>query len=306
MAHKHMSLYYALAFFGHLCGKAAGNHLADAAPRAGGGSIPARARAARFLVKVAQLGAAVVLTLAAVLSPWILEAARTSSAEPVVQVFRRLFPLQRGIFEDYVANFWCTTSPVVKWKLLLPSSRALAAVCAAVTLAACAPSTVHQMLRPSPTGLLLGMFNASLAFFLFSYQVHEKGILYPLLPASLLLRRYPGRMAAFTVAAALSMAPLLLKDGLLFALIGTMMTYAGALILCAGPPAHGGRRRRRRYLPVLERALVAAAAGTVALKVCLPPPAALPYLFDLFISASCFLVFGYTFVSMNVEQWQPH
>ena len=34
-------------------------------------------------------------------------------------VLVRLVPLQRGLFEDYVANFWCATHTLVKWKRLL-------------------------------------------------------------------------------------------------------------------------------------------------------------------------------------------
>jgi len=33
------------------------------------------------------------------------------------------------------------------------------------------PSMIHQILSPSPRGLLMGMANSALAFFLFSYQV---------------------------------------------------------------------------------------------------------------------------------------
>ena len=36
-------------------------------------------------------------------------------------------------------------------------------------------------------GFLICMLNCSLAFYLFSYQVHEKSILLPCLPAALLL-----------------------------------------------------------------------------------------------------------------------
>jgi alpha-1,3-glucosyltransferase len=32
------------------------------------------------------------------------------------QVVSRIFPLRRGLFEDYVANFWCTSSVAIKWK----------------------------------------------------------------------------------------------------------------------------------------------------------------------------------------------
>ena len=45
-------------------------------------------------------------------------------------------------------------------------------MCGGASLAATLPSMVHQLRAPSPKGLLLGMANSSLAFFLFSYQVH--------------------------------------------------------------------------------------------------------------------------------------
>jgi hypothetical protein len=44
------------------------------------------------------------------------------------QVVQRVFPLRRGLFEDYVANWWCTTSVAVKWKQVRASA-AFARVC---------------------------------------------------------------------------------------------------------------------------------------------------------------------------------
>lgn len=31
-------------------------------------------------------------------------------------VLQRLVPVKRGLYEDYVANFWCVTSPAFKWR----------------------------------------------------------------------------------------------------------------------------------------------------------------------------------------------
>ena len=44
-------------------------------------------------------------------------------------------------------------------------------VCAGITVLAALSSMVQQMRDPSPRGLLLGMANSSLAFFMFSFQV---------------------------------------------------------------------------------------------------------------------------------------
>lgn len=78
--------------------------------------------------------------------------------------------LQRGLYEDYVANFWCTSSRLVKWKQLL-SQQQLVQACTLATLAGLLPSMASQVLRPSKKGLVLCMANSAMAFFLFSYQV---------------------------------------------------------------------------------------------------------------------------------------
>lgn len=89
---------------------------------------------------------------------------------PLAQVLGRIFPLRRGLYEDYLANWWCATSVAIKWKALLPAD-VLVRVCAALTLAAAAPSMAQQILAPSPQGLLLAMTNSAFAFYMFGYQV---------------------------------------------------------------------------------------------------------------------------------------
>jgi hypothetical protein len=88
----------------------------------------------------------------------------------LLQVARRIFPVGRGLYEDYLANFWCTTSVAIKWKSLL-SNAVLMPACAGITVLVALPSMVQQILQPSPRGLVLGMANSAFAFFMFSYQV---------------------------------------------------------------------------------------------------------------------------------------
>lgn len=90
----------------------------------------------------------------------------------VAQVLARIFPVRRGLYEDYVANWWCATSVAIKWKALLPTNN-LVRVCAAFTLAAAAPSMAQQIRAPSPQGLLLAMANSAFAFYMFGYQVRR-------------------------------------------------------------------------------------------------------------------------------------
>ena len=61
---------------------------------------------------------------------------------------------------------------------------------------------------------LLAAFNVSLSFFLASFQVHEKTILFPLLPMMLLRHRIPAISLWFSIVAVWSMWPMLMRDGL--------------------------------------------------------------------------------------------
>ena len=114
----------------------------------------------------------------------------------------RIFPFSRGLFEDKVANFWCFTNvTVLKWKrlfdgkepLLIKGSAALTALgflpAVVGLLWGCyktqSPPTADQ--TPTLPLLLYALLTSSMSFFLFSFQVHEKTILLPLLPLTLLL-----------------------------------------------------------------------------------------------------------------------
>lgn len=45
-----------------------------------------------------------------------------------VHWLQRLAPLKRGLYEDYVANFWCSTHFLLNWKRLF-SQAALVQLC---------------------------------------------------------------------------------------------------------------------------------------------------------------------------------
>ena len=87
----------------------------------------------------------------------------------MTQVLSRLAPCEREIYDDYVANFWCTTSILIKWKKLF-TTPSLKSISLAATVLASLPSMVHQIFSPSNEGFLYGLLNSSMAFYLFSFQ----------------------------------------------------------------------------------------------------------------------------------------
>lgn len=82
------------------------------------------------------------------------------------------------------------------------------------TLISVLPSSLMLFRKTTTKSLLYNLTNGALGFFLFSFQVHEKSILLPLLPATLLLLEEPVMSVWFNNVAMFSMFPLLRRDGL--------------------------------------------------------------------------------------------
>lgn len=107
--------------------------------------------------------------------------------EQLLQMVHRIFPFARGLFEDKVANFWCALNVVVKVKKYPAALLQRGALLA--TLASILPPNFVLFFRADHRKQLLPLAFAATAwgFFLFSYQVHEKSVLLPLMPMTLLL-----------------------------------------------------------------------------------------------------------------------
>ncbi|KAK0670383.1 family 57 putative glycosyltransferase [Cercophora samala] len=105
--------------------------------------------------------------------------------EQLVQMVHRVFPFARGLFEDKVANFWCALNVVVKIKHL--PAELLQRFSLIATLASIIPPNLILLVRPRKELLPLAFATTAWGFFLFSYQVHEKSVLLPLAPMTLLL-----------------------------------------------------------------------------------------------------------------------
>ncbi|KND00681.1 dolichyl-P-Glc:Man(9)GlcNAc(2)-PP-dolichol alpha-1,3-glucosyltransferase [Spizellomyces punctatus DAOM BR117] len=257
--YKQMALFYALPVFWFLLGRCFIEK---------GGF--------RLLIKIA---CTVVATFA------IIFALYSTSLPDVLQVFKRVFPVERGLYEDKVANVWCAISVVIKLRQMF-DLQTLVYVSILATLLSVLPSGINLFLSPTPKRLVYALLNSSLGFFLFAFQVHEKSILLPLLPATLLLLDEPLWSVWFNNVAMFSMFPLLKRDQL-------VLPYVLLLLLWNWFASFSIRQASKNakivvllsYMPIL---LVHTLEATV------PPPAKFPDIYTMAsvgISTGLFLVF---------------
>jgi alpha-1,3-glucosyltransferase len=137
----------------------------------------------------------------------------------LAQAIHRIFPFARGIFEDKVANIWCAIHTFHKLHVY-PATAVQRLALAATTTAIIPPCTI-LLIRPRKELILWGFSTVAWAFFLCSYQVHEKNILLPLLPVTLLLTGRDGLSPAIrgwvgfaNILGTWTMFPLLKRDEL--------------------------------------------------------------------------------------------
>jgi alpha-1,3-glucosyltransferase len=274
--YKQMSLYHALPFFFYLLGNSFKKGFFKGS------------------VKVFKIGFVVVATFGLLWLPWL------KSVDLAAQVFRRLFPFNRGLYESKVANFWCTLN--IFYKVNTPVMRDfMVKACMGTTLAASLPSCVHLLSKPTFRNFKLSLFIVSLAFFLFSFHVHEKSILLPALPACLLLNDYPDVSFYFLAMAASSMFPLFVLDELVLPYFATMMLFVAVYVLAR---RFAVRRRNDVVLVWFYSFTFLAAQVLNSLSLFVEPPRVYPDLFPVVISAfhACFffLIFGCFYVEQLV------
>lgn len=273
--HKQMSMYYAPAFFAHLLGKSL--------------------RKKRPLLAVLRLGLVVIATFGVCWAPFLV------SKESVLQVLGRLAPLSRGLYEDHVANFWCSTSIFIKWKQLF-SIPTLARMALGTTILAALPAMIQQILHPSPRGFLLCLFNSSFAFYLFAFQVHEKSILLPLLPASIMALEESTLYIWFTNMAVFSMFPLLQRDHLGLAYIAILLLFN----VMSGTPCILQKALGKWDSLSIHRVILASGVGALILHllaVFVPPPLRYPYLHPALMEIYSFVHFVLLVCLANWRQW---
>ena len=103
----------------------------------------------------------------------------------ITQSIYRVFPFARGLFEDKVANAWCVIHVV--HKLNRYSIPMLQRASLTATFVSILPTLITISYFPRRELLPWAMASTAWGFYLCSFQVHEKSVLLPLLPMTVLL-----------------------------------------------------------------------------------------------------------------------
>ncbi|GMM49786.1 dolichyl-P-Glc:Man(9)GlcNAc(2)-PP-dolichol alpha-1,3-glucosyltransferase [Starmerella bacillaris] len=194
---KQMSLYYAPAIFAAILGSCIGP------------AVNFKFNFKRFLgVSVTVLG-----TAACLLYPFIFD------IDQLLQIFTRVFPVSRGLWEDKVSNFWCTLNYVgFKIHDHFEESQ-LPLLSLAATVIGIMPSMFAAFLGNKSVWPLC-FASCSWSFYMFSFQVHEKSVLLPIFASALVATQYYSNRNinamtrwAFNVSY-FSLWPLLRREGL--------------------------------------------------------------------------------------------
>lgn len=156
----------------------------------------------------------------------------------LAQAIHRIFPFARGLFEDKVANIWCAVHASGLHKLNKYDGALLSRASLLLTLASIAPPCAILFFRPQKRLLPTALAATAWGFFLCGFQVHEKNVLLPLLPMTLLLATADGMKPAIrawvgyaSLTACFTLFPLLTRDGLRipYAVLTLLWAYLLAL-----------------------------------------------------------------------------
>lgn len=289
---KQMALYYAPIFFAILLSKSL--------------FYPKWFNIARLMA----IALATLATFIAVYSPLYVFG---NGFQDVLQSIHRIFPFARGIFEDKVANFWCVTNIVFKYKKIFTQEQ-LQLYSLIATVIGFLPAFVIVLFHPKKHLIPYALTACSMSFYLFSFQVHEKTILVPLLPITLMFVSSDWNVLSMIFwinnISLFTLWPLLKKDGLRLQYSVVFVMYNWLLgnfsfvtprflpqIVTPGPSmsAVSHDYRRRSLLPnalIWKFIIVASYICMFAIHAAdhvLPPPEKYP---DLWVLLNCTLGFG--------------
>ncbi|KAL9644539.1 hypothetical protein ABK040_009403 [Willaertia magna] len=220
----------------------------------------------------------------------------------VKQVIHRMFPFKRGLFEDKVASFWCSTNVIIKWNNLFDINT-LIKLSTCFTLLMALPSCIHLFIKVFKNDnnnklyllqlFLLNMIICSFSFYLFSFQVHEKTILFCLFPCLFFFLTNNNQsflselVPLLSTISLFSMYPLFIKDNLEMVYFLSQLACLYFILI----PIY----RERKVTAVTNVITGISIVGMIIIHICISfitPPPRYSDLFILFCTTFSFLHFS--------------
>ena len=130
--------------------------------------------------------------------------------------------------------------------------------------------------------------------------MHEKSILLPLLPASLLALEEPVLLKWITLCALFSMFPLLCRDKLILPYIALSALF---IFIYHVPSARQDRKETRSFKSFVTTFLVLCSVVLHIVYLTMHPPHRYPFLFEAMIMLLCFSQFMLLAFYTNAKQW---
>lgn len=224
-----------------------------------------------------------------------------TNSQQIFQVIHRVFPLERGVFEDKVSNLWCLVNVLYKLKNI--NNQTMAMICLLTTLISVLPSCLDLFRNPNKIKFLLSLINCSLSFFLFSFQVHEKSILLVAIPVLMYSPQNTFICTWFVTITTFSMLPLLIKDNLFVPFISLSLIY---FMVFSSIEKITSKQNESSKLHLFRNISL---LGCVVITICfivLNPPVKYPYLWPLIVSTYSCIHFIVFLVYFNFNQLTLH
>jgi alpha-1,3-glucosyltransferase len=302
---KQMALYFAPIFFFHLLSWA----------------LASPATPSQKIAKLLSLALPVIMTT-------VLSFAAFPPSQ-YLHIVQRIFPFHRGLFESKVSSLWCflDTYPIDIRKRV--SHGLLGKMCLLTTVAAISPACykAFTLTRPTRSQLLVLLHQCALSFYLFSFHVHEKTILFPLAPLLLQVASDPVYIDLVYVALQVAICTcscwfLFVLDGLESEMFAALLWWAG---MCAWiiplllPSLRGlrgwrgsrgwrgwrGSRKSGWIYDMLSTSVPMVGLAAMFTLICLshfiPPPSCLPDIYPVLVSAVGFVAFAAGWVKATID-----
>jgi len=304
-----MALYYAIPFFCFI----AGNLYKSANLHSKGGAVTKAFKWSQFILQTLQVGFFVIATIVLLWYPWM------NSLDTFLDVLKAIFPVKRGLYQLKVASFWCATDVFIKWQKLF-SSEFLVLLSMGFTLAASLPSAILLFKMPKLKYFKVALFNISMAFFFFSYHVHEKTILLPLMMFILNPRYFRNFYVDFVLVATFTNYHMLVEDKLKLQYFVITLAFAYFAYPLMNRLKEGWNKPAKtaeleinpKYAPLLRaieniytrlfsKVILASMILLTVLDGFVTPPEKYPFVFHLFFALVGFTQFFIVFVYSNLK-----